>query len=71
MNMAAAYQSLTVPQLKRMLDAAHADHRRELAETRAKWSAEVAALREATSKTSARLTAELQSREEPRRRAPA
>jgi hypothetical protein len=60
-NMAAAYSALTVTQLKGMLDARHADHKRELAETRARWSAEVAALREAMSKTSARLTAELQS----------
>jgi septal ring factor EnvC (AmiA/AmiB activator) len=43
-----------------MLGAALADHRRELEETRAKWSSEVSALREAASKTSARLTAELQ-----------
>ena len=60
MNMAAAYSALTVPQLKGMLDARHADHKRELAETRARWSAETTALREAMSKTSARLTAELQ-----------
>ena len=60
MNIAAAYSALTVTQLKGMLGAALSDHKRELEETRAKWSAEVAALREAASKTSARLTAELQ-----------
>jgi hypothetical protein len=60
MNMAVAYQSLTVPQLKQMLDARHADHRREMEETKAKWLAEVSALREAMAKTSARLTSELQ-----------
>ncbi len=60
MNMAAAYQSLTVPQLKGMLDARHADHKRELEQTKAKWAEEVAALRQAASKTSARLTSELQ-----------
>ena len=42
--------------------ARHADHKRELEETRAKWSAEVSALREAMSKNSARLTSELQIR---------
>jgi predicted TIM-barrel enzyme len=61
MNMAAAYNSLTIPQLKQMLGAAHADHRRQMEETRAKWAAEVAALREAMSKHLATLTAELQS----------
>ena len=60
MNMAAAYSALTVTQLKGMLGAALADHRREMEETKAKWSAEVSALREAASKNSARLTSELQ-----------
>ena len=60
MNMAAAYSALTVTQLKGMLDAAYATHRGEMEETRAKWAAEVSALREAASKNSARLTAELQ-----------
>ena len=60
MNMAAAYSALTVTQLKGMLGAALSDHKRELAEIRAKWLAEVAALRQAASKTSARLTSELQ-----------
>ena len=60
MNMAAAYQSLTVPQLKGMLGAALADHKRELAEIKSKWSSEISALREAMSKNSARLTSELQ-----------
>ena len=60
MNMAAAYNSLSVPQLKQMLGAAHADHRRDMEETKAKWAAEVAALREASSKAIARLTTELQ-----------
>jgi predicted nucleic acid-binding Zn-ribbon protein len=60
MNMAAAYSALTVPQLKGMLRAALADHKRELAETKAKWSAEVSALQEAASKNSVRLTSELQ-----------
>jgi hypothetical protein len=60
MNMAAAYSALTATQLKGMLGAALADHKRELEETRAKWSAEVSALREAASKNSARLMAELQ-----------
>ena len=60
MNMAAAYSALTVTQLKGMLDARHADHKRELEEAKAKWSAETTALREAASKNSARLTAELQ-----------
>ena len=50
MNMAAAYSALTVPQLKGMLGAALADHKRELEETKAKWAAEVSALREAMSK---------------------
>ena len=59
--MAAAYSALTVTQLKGMLDAAYATHRRAMEETRAKWSAETTALREAMSKTSATLTAELQS----------
>ena len=60
MNMAAAYSALTVTQLKGMLDARHADHKREMEEAKAKWSAEVSALREAMSKNSARLTSELQ-----------
>lgn len=60
MNMAAAYSALTVTQLKGMLGAALADHKRELAETRARWSSEISALREAASKTQARLTSELQ-----------
>ena len=60
-NMAAAYSALTVTQLKGMLDAAYATHRREMEETRAKWSAETTALREAASKQLATLTAELQS----------
>ena len=60
MNMAAAYSALTVTQLKGMLGAALADHRREMEETKAKWSAEISALREAASKNSARLTSELQ-----------
>ena len=38
----------------------YATHRREMEETRAKWAAEVSALREAASKNSARLTSELQ-----------
>jgi septal ring factor EnvC (AmiA/AmiB activator) len=60
MNMAAAYSALTVTELKGMLGAALADHKRELEETRAKWLAEVSSLREAASKTTARLTSELQ-----------
>lgn len=60
MNMAVAYSNLTVPQLKGMLDARHADHKRELADIKSKWAAEVAALREAASKNSARLMTELQ-----------
>ena len=60
MNMAAAYEMLTVPQLKQMLGAAHASHRRETEEIKAKWSFEVAALREAMAKSSAEATAELQ-----------
>ena len=59
MNMAVVYQSLTVPQLKQMLDARHVDHKRELEETRAKWAAEVAALREALSRAQAKWTLEL------------
>ena len=59
MNLAAAYSALTVTQLKGMLGAALSDHKRDLAETRAKWSSEVSALREAASKTSARLTADV------------
>ena len=58
--MAAAYSALTVTQLKGMLEAAYATHRREMEETRAKWAAEVSVLREAASKNSARLTSELQ-----------
>ena len=58
--MAAAYSALTVTQLKGMLGAALADHRRQMEETRAKWAAEVSALREAASKTTARMTSELQ-----------
>ena len=61
-NLAAAYSALTVPQLKEMLGAARINHRRELEGTRAKWAAEVAALREAASKHLATLTAELQPR---------
>jgi hypothetical protein len=59
MNMAVAYQSLTVPQLKQMLDARHVEHRRELEETRAKWAAEVSALREAFSQAREKWTLEL------------
>jgi hypothetical protein len=59
MNMAVAYGSLTADQLKRMLDAAHANHRQQLAETKAKWAAEVAALREALSRAQAKWTTEL------------
>jgi predicted nucleic acid-binding Zn-ribbon protein len=54
------YSALTVPQLKGMLGAALADHKRELAEIKSKWSSEISALREAMSKNSARLTSELQ-----------
>jgi hypothetical protein len=43
-----------------MLGAALADHKRELAEIKSKWSSEISALREAMSKNSARLTSELQ-----------
>ena len=43
-----------------MLGAALADHKRELEQTKAKWSSEISALREAMSKNSARLTSELQ-----------
>jgi hypothetical protein len=50
----------TIAAQELMLDAAYATHRREMEETRAKWLAEVAALRQAASKTSARLTSELQ-----------
>jgi hypothetical protein len=53
--MAVAYGSLTVPQLKQMLSAAHNDHRREMEETKAKWSSEVA-----MSKNWAKLMLELQ-----------
>ena len=60
MNMGAAYQSLTVPQLKQMLGAAHADHQRQMSEIKTKWASEVAALREATSRNWAQSTAELQ-----------
>ena len=60
MNMAAAYSALTVTQLKGMLGAALADHKRELEQTKAKWSSEISALREAMSKNPARLTSELQ-----------
>jgi hypothetical protein len=42
--MAFAYGNLTTDQLRAMLDAAHANHRQQLAETKAKWAAEVAAL---------------------------
>jgi septal ring factor EnvC (AmiA/AmiB activator) len=59
-NMAAAYSALTVTQLKGMLDAAYATHRREMEETRAKWAAEVAALREAFSQARTKLVSELQ-----------
>ena len=45
MNLGAAYAHLTVDQLKKMLDASHANHRQQLEETKAKWTAEVAALR--------------------------
>jgi hypothetical protein len=60
MNIAAAYASLTVPQLKQMLGAVHADHRRAMEETRQKWSSEVTALKEAMAQRQSQLTAELQ-----------
>ena len=58
--MAAAYSALTVTQLKEMLGAARITHRRKLEETKAKWAAEVAALRETLSQAQAKWVAELQ-----------
>ena len=45
MNLGAAYASLTVAQLKMMLDAARNDRRIEVAELKEKHAAEVQALR--------------------------
>lgn len=59
MNIAAAYANLSAIQLKQMLGAAHADHRRQMAETQAKWVAEVASIREAVAKSVATWTADL------------
>ena len=47
MNLAAAYASLTVPQLKEMLAAARNDRRIEVAELKEKHAAEVLALKQA------------------------
>ena len=59
MNLGAAYSHLTTSQLRAMLDAARANHRRQMEETKARWAAEVTALKEAMAQIRSQATAEL------------
>ena len=62
--MAVAYGNLSVDQLRRMLDAAHANHHQQVAELKANWVADVAELKEAMARSQSQLTAELRAQKD-------